>query len=52
MGLTIIACIGVSIFLGWFLDKTFGTSPWLMIIFIFLGIAAAFKSIFDFAKRL
>ena len=52
MGITIIACIGVSIFLGSFLDNTLGTSPWLLIVFTFLGIAAALKSIFDFARKL
>jgi len=52
MGITIIACIGVSIFLGRFLDNTLGTSPWLLIVFTFLGIAAALKSIFDFARKL
>jgi len=52
IGITIIACIAVGIFLGWYLDSLLGTSPWLLIIFTFLGIAAAFKSIFDFAKKL
>jgi len=51
IGFTIIACIGVSILLGKLLDNLLGTSPWLLIVFIFLGIAAAFKSIFDFAKK-
>jgi ATP synthase protein I len=51
IGITIIACIGVGIFLGWFLDDLLGTSPWLLIVFTFLGIAAAFKSIFDFANK-
>ena len=52
IGITIIVCIGISIFLGFQLDKLLGTTPWLLVVFIFLGIAAAFKSIFDFAKRL
>ena len=52
IGITIIACIGLGIFLGWLLDRLLGTSPWLILVFTFLGIAAAFKSIFDFAKRI
>jgi len=51
IGVTIIACIAVGIFLGRFLDNLLGTTPWLLIVFTFLGIAAAFKSIFDFAKK-
>jgi len=51
IGITIIACIAVGIFLVWLLDRWLGTSPWLMMVFTFLGIAAAFKSIFEFAKK-
>ena len=52
IGLTIVACIGVGIFLGWFLDRLLGTSPWLMLVFTILWILAAFKSIFDFANKI
>jgi len=51
MGITIIVCIGAGIFIGKLLDNALGTSPWLILIFTFFGIAAAFKSIFDFAKK-
>ena len=51
IGVTIIACIGVGIFLGWLLDSLLGTEPWLLLVFTLLGIAAAFKSIFEFAKK-
>jgi ATP synthase protein I len=51
IAITIIACVSVGIFLGWYLDHLLGTSPWLILIFTFLGIGAAFKSIFDFAKK-
>ena len=52
MGITIIACLAVGIFLGWLLDRWLGTTPWLLLVFTFLGIGAAFKSIFDFAKKI
>ncbi|MCL2202134.1 MAG: AtpZ/AtpI family protein [Oscillospiraceae bacterium] len=52
IGITIAACIGVGIFIGWFLDNLLGTSPWLLLVFTLLGTAAAFKSIFDFAKKM
>jgi len=52
IGITIISCIGVGIFIGWLLDNWLGTAPWLLLVFTLLGIAAAFKSIFDFAKKI
>ena len=52
IGITIVACIGVGIFIGWYLDRLLGTTPWLLLVFTLLGIAAAFKSIFDFAKKI
>ena len=51
MGVTIIVCIAVGLAAGYFLDKFLGTAPWLLLVFTLLGIAAAFKSIFDFAKK-
>ena len=51
IGVTIVACIVIGILIGRFLDNILGTSPWLLLIFIFLGIGAAFKSILDLAKR-
>ena len=51
VGVTIISCLTVGLFLGWLLDRLLGTSPWLLMVFTFIGIAAAFKSIFDFAKK-
>jgi ATP synthase protein I len=52
MGITIAVCIGLSILIGYYLDQFFGTSPWLLLLFILFGIIAALKSIFDFAKKL
>jgi len=52
IGVTIIACLAVGVFLGWLLDRFLGTAPWLMMVCTFLGIGAAFKSIFDFAKKI
>jgi len=51
ISVTIIACIAVGIFLGWLLDRFLGTTPWLLMVFSFLGAGAAFKSIFEFAKK-
>ena len=52
IAITIVACVAVGIFLGWLLDRYLGTSPWLLLVFTLLGIVAAFKSIFEFAKKI
>ena len=52
IGVTIVACIGVGILIGWFLDRWLGTTPWLLLVCTVLGVLAAFKSIFDFAKKI
>jgi F0F1-type ATP synthase assembly protein I len=46
-----IVCIAVSIIIGLFLDNWLNTSPVFILIFVFLGIIAAFKYIYDTAKR-
>ena len=51
LGITIIACIAVGITIGWFLDKWLHTSPWLLLTCSLFGVVAAFRSIFDFAKK-
>ena len=52
ISVSIIACLAVGMLLGWWLDRLFGTSPWLLMIFSLLSVGAAFKSIFDFAKKI
>ena len=51
-GTTIPACILTGVFLGKFLDKTFGTTPWLLLVGSMLGMAASIKWLLDFAKKL
>ena len=48
---TIIACITIALLIGFYLDRFLGTSPWMLLLFTVLGIFAALKSIYDFAKR-
>lgn len=50
IGVTMASSVFVGVLLGKFLDKTLGTSPWLLLIFSFLGAGAAIKFLFDFAK--
>ena len=51
IGISIIACVAIGIACGWFLDRWLNTSPWLLLVCTLFGIIAAFKSIFDFAKK-
>jgi ATP synthase protein I len=47
--------MGLAVFVGWWigqwLDGRFGTKPYLMLVFLMCGIAAAFKALFRAAKQ-
>ena len=51
IGLRIAACVFIGVFLGRCLDRVLGTSPWLLLLFSLLGVGAAFKMLFDSAKK-
>lgn len=36
---------------GWFLDRLIGTTPWLLLVFLFLGIIVAFRNIIRIATQ-
>ena len=38
--------------MGWLLDKWLGTSPWLLLIFFFLGVAAGILNVFRTAQQI
>jgi ATP synthase protein I len=52
MALLIAACMFIGVFVGNLLDKWLGTAPWLLLLFSLLGMAAAFKSLYDYIKRI
>lgn len=52
VGIGMAACIFIAVFLGLFLDDRLGTTPWLVIVFSLLGVAAAIKFWVDLSKRL
>ena len=37
--------------IGWVLDRLFGTTPWLLLLLLFLGIGVAFRNIFRLSQR-
>jgi ATP synthase protein I len=45
LGLMLPSSIAVGLFFGYFLDKLFGTQPWLLLIFTLLGIVSGFYSL-------
>ena len=54
IGMTVAFSIFIGLGIGYFLDhKVFGgrTSPWLSMIFLGFGVAAAFLNLFRLAKR-
>lgn len=51
VGITLVVATLIGYYMGYYLDRFFGTSPWLTIIFLFFGIAAGFKNLFMAVKR-
>ncbi len=55
MGMAIALSIAIGVFLGYWVDEKFGTSPWFFYIGLGLGIGAAFRNLiylYQKAKRL
>ena len=51
VGITMVVCVLIGVFLGKFLDDRLGTAPWLLLVCSLLGVAAAIKSIYDMSTR-
>ena len=47
----LVGCTAGGALIGWFLDRLLGTSPWLLLTLLFLGIAAAFRNIIKLSTR-
>lgn len=45
------ASIAVGLFFGYFLDRRLGTEPWLLLIFLVLGIASGLLSLFRAIRK-
>jgi ATP synthase protein I len=45
IGLSVALSIFIGLAIGLWLDKEFGTHPWLMFIFLLLGIVAGYRNI-------
>ena len=52
LGTELVAAVGVGTIIGFILDSWFGTTPWLIIIFFFLGAAAGMLNVVKAANRM
>ena len=48
----LVAAVAVGTIIGFILDKTFGTKPWLIIIFFFVGVIAGILNVIRSAKNM
>ena len=51
IGLAMAFSIALGAVIGMYLDKKFGTKPWLLIIFFCFGVAAAFRNFYIMYKK-
>lgn len=51
IGMSMALAIALGTFIGYYIDKTFKTQPWFLLIFTCLGIAAAFRNLYILYKK-
>ena len=52
MSTELVAAVAVGTIIGFILDKWFGTKPWLILIFFFVGVVAGIMNVIRSAKKL
>ena len=52
LGTELVASVAVGTIIGFILDNWFGTKPWLIIIFFFLGAAAGMLNVIKTANKM
>ena len=52
LGTELVAAVGVGTIIGFILDSWFGTKPWLIIIFFFLGASAGMLNVVRTANKM
>ena len=52
MSTELVAHVAVGTIIGFILDKTFGTKPWLILIFFFVGVVAGITNVIRSAKNM
>ncbi len=51
LGISMVAASFIGLFIGYQLDKWLGTSPWMTLLWLGLGIASGFRNIFILTRR-
>lgn len=51
LGIEVGAAVGIGAVIGFFLDKRYNTQPWLLLLFMLFGIAAATKAVWREVKK-
>ena len=52
MSTELVSAVVVGTIIGFILDKTFGTKPWLILIFFFVGVIAGILNVIKSAKKM
>ena len=48
----LVAAVAVGAIIGFIFDKTFGTTPWFILIFFFVGVVAGITNVIKSAKKM
>ncbi|NOR50185.1 MAG: magnesium transporter [Desulfuromonadales bacterium] len=51
LGISMVAASFIGLFIGIYLDKWLGTSPWMTLIWLGIGIISGFRNIFILTRR-
>jgi ATP synthase protein I len=52
IGMQLVVATFIGLAMGYYLDKWLGTDPWMLIIFLLLGIVTGFRDVYREAMRL
>ena len=52
LGSELVAAVAVGTIIGFIFDKTFGTKPWFILIFFFVGVVAGITNVIKSAKKM
>lgn len=52
LGLVFLSNVAAGVLIGYYLDRWLGTSPWLFLLFLFIGMAAAIYNVLRIAARM
>jgi ATP synthase protein I len=52
VGMSFVFAIAIGAALGWYLDKVFGSAPWMFLIFFAAGVVAGILNVYRTANRI